>query len=381
MTSVIEYLIKSQEDQEATQREEAKRRRDDKAANLLEGLKKHLGAFFSVIEERKIPIETTFDGSDPRIRIEIPALDEERLAPIVITWSGYASYTSPFQVMRSGYSNLPEALKAARDNYDRYLQSQKSEKIESFEKRFAYYSGDLKTEEQARALFEEYVGAFPEADNKARELLSRWIEKRAEDLKIKEAQAQYLREREAEEVRIREEGERYIGELVEWLQKRDAIDAKNFETGKKIQEIADSFFYTVYKLTYALVASMNEAFEDESEERYLETREVYSLEGEPDSLGYWKVGKEGKLVKFFHPVSVEMLAVKASSGILSKTFRKAGVELSFSPYSIPEKIPEIMSEIEDLPEKPARPSFIHEYDEGRYITEAYKRIRGEKPSS
>lgn len=381
MSSIIESMIKAQEDKTRADLEAKDRERKERAEKLRESLKSALGDFYSVLIERGIPIEVSFGHSgNPSFEIKIPASDEDRLAPISITWDGQLSggYGYPFHTWGRSYSNLPAALAKAREAYEDYTAKARAEKIDRFEKEISYnWMGRGKTEEEVRALVATHVEEFPDREDEAVSMLEAWLKNRREDLERieinKREQEEYVRKQSQREA----EAKAYIEKLAEWLKARDAVEEANKVYAAGMQNLADLETYRVYKLTFSKVASY---FEEGEEEKYLETGFVYTFDERSDSAGYWTV--DGKPVRYFFPVKIEPETVKPSSEILAKKVSKSGIDLFFHPETPDEEIEEIISRIQDLPEAPEFPSSLpnHYGAQGDYIQKARRLLSGGEDS-
>lgn len=388
----MENLINSMIDRKAaeyqSEREREAEEKRAKAEKLVSAMKERLGEFWTIIEEQaqktgRPHYAVVWDGSGPEIRIDLPALDEYRLAPIFIKWNDYSdnsrySHYRAFHVGGYSFSDIGEALLYARNNYPEYKKKDREEKIEKFNSKLLHYGWNTATEseEEALSILEAHLAEFPDREEDARDTFEEWKKKRANYLALKDKERRDREEEQAKRALFQSIKLAYIQDLAQWLRQRDEIDEENKKLAQRIQDISDSHTYTVYELTYALIASYEE---DGEQYRDLETRSVYTLYALPDSFGFWDI--DGKKVKIFHPVSIERMEVKASSGILAKTVSKSGIDFYFDPEIIEEKIPEILADIQDLPETPREPEElkISYYGNMRdYIRQARALLSGEE---
>lgn len=377
--NIVDKFVEAR-DARLREEEEKKKAAIQKAANeLLESLRAHLGDFCLILEEKKIPIKVKTDRSDNvSLEISIPALDDYRLAPIAINWNSRTRGGYGYHVFtiwgRTSVSTIAEALGIARDYYDEYSKASRANKVEVFEHDLNWhYRGRDKTEEQVRSLHSSFIAEFPELTEAADLCLDRWLENRRDYLRRKEEEDQAQKDREEKEASDRETRKKYIGDLVAWLKEYDRVQEKNNSIAGEIQGWADKVEYWAYKLTYAVVS---EVIEDGESEKYIETREVWTLQSENDSAGYWIIN--GEPVKYFYPVSLKPSRVRASSGILAKKFERGGVSIFFAPYTSDGIIESATAGIEDLPKRPERPSIISEYSVSDYVATARRLLAGKE---
>jgi hypothetical protein len=388
MASVIDQLINKRDEEIRLAKEAKEAERKEAQTKRFDELKAYLGEFWTMLEKRaeetgeKYPFSVQWEKDSPTLFLEIPALHDHKLAPIVIKWGphaltpNYYDYNEVFKISGSYCRKLEEALRAARESYPKYVEHIRSERIELFEKALRYGHNGKKVESEARDLSVKYASEFPDREAEAGDLLIEWL--RLRDQETQEAETRRRTEEYREAKRVLENTLRlgYISDLAQWLEVRDAIEASNKEIAEEIQRVADLREYREYKLTYAIVARYDgEEGEGETE---VETRSVYTLQSEADPAGYWMV--DGKLTRYYHLVSLEALDVHASNSRLAQKVTKAGIDFYFDPFVLEDKIPEILADIQELPDEPTHPAelgYLDSRTKRNYIDQARALLSGE----
>lgn len=374
--NIIEDLIQSKAANIKAARDQKEQEKKEIVEKLLESLKTSLGDFWALLEGRGITYRVSWDHTfkDPDILIDIPALEDHRLAPISIKWDRnshlgiHSEYygARPFKVSGSTFPDIGAALLEARTRYPNYVENIRKERIDFYNKELVYqWRG--KSEEELRALAAQLIAEFPEKEEEGKKALENSLRRMKEERDLEEAREEAEKAREAEAIRKQEILRDYLQKLAEWMKARDEIIASNEKIAEGIQIVENEEEYLEYKLTYALIAT------DEDElEKYVETREVYTLEDAPDSAGYWPI--DGKRIKFFSPVSIEERAVKPSRGMLSKWVEKGGVKIAFAPTVSDNMIGLTMGALDDLPQEPELPEELRSQYQ-YYMSELYKKAR------
>jgi hypothetical protein len=365
MTDLINALISKQEEDLRQKREERESKKKAALEKLLSQMREHLGEFWSFLEEyhNKTGVQYLYkwetDNEDIPIRIyyQIPAIPEESLAPIVIKWGPhsntphYYDHSQKFQVSGSYLGTLEEALSHARKSYPDYLEKVRKDKIEEFQKETPSYRANGEgLEELYRSLMDKLLAEYPDLEETLRQRFESWKRARAEYLQTIENERRARERREAEAALRNTLLLGYIQSLAEWMKETDAVIERNQKRAQEIQTVSDSRSYTAFQLTYAVVTRYDE---DGEEYRDIDLRSAYTMDAGSDNSFFWNI--DGERVKFFNPVSLKALQVKASSGILAKRREVSGVELFFAPDVLDEKIEEILQEFETLPDEPGIP--------------------------
>lgn len=393
MSSIIAKLIDESEEARRLQRE-AKEAEIAKALESLKAsMKEYLGDFWTFLEERykrtgeqyQYTWESNNDDMPSKIFYNLPAMPEEELAPILIRWgihalhANYYDNSQKFQVRGNYYAELKDALKAAREAYPKYIETIREAKAQEIKKTFNNHLTDLEfTEAIALETLAPYLAEFPDRKEYIDSFFEAWKERRALYFERQDQQRREREEREASQALRNTLRLGYVIKLAEWMKEHDAIVKNNLTLAALIQEEADLRSYTVYKLTYALIASYEE---DGETYREINTRSVWTLYAIPDSFGFWNI--DGKKIEIYNPVTLEMSQVKPSSGILAKTVAPGGIDLYFHPDTTDEAIERIIAGIEPLPEEPEIPSELAEWDpyRGNYRKEARELLSGEPESN
>jgi hypothetical protein len=370
MSSVIDKLIQDRDSKIKSEAEARARAIDEQAEKHIEAMRAAFGDFWSIVEELGAgPIAVTSNGAFSFIRLDIPASDKYRIAPIRVEWnqhserSGYSHYT--FGVFGRSYKLLPEALAAARESFEEYKESLKKKHIEALEKEVSWAKRDQ--EEAVRSAIEKLIEIAPEREEEWKADLEKWISQRDEKIRYQEERKREQKEVEELRRKIGLIKQDYTAALVEWIRARNAIEASNEIEGERIQNSADLEQYRVYKLTYALIAT------DEDEgSNYIETRHVWTRDSDPDEWGAYTV--DGRRFKVFNPVSLEAFDVSPSRGACSKDIQKGGREFYFAPYVSDIQIRERLSKIQELPDQPAPPAELDYYERDGCLSDARSKI-------
>jgi hypothetical protein len=391
--NIIDTLLASK----AEELEAAKKTREAKKKETIEilfaSLKEYLGDFYLFLEERYqktgekyiLDYETGNDGIPTKIFYHLPAMSEEGLAPIDIKWSekslreGFYDRGEIFKVGGHSFGDLASALMEARKTYPAYMENLKAEKLKEFRNSIPSYWGGVGIDEaKIDSDLEILLAEFPDLGDEARSHVKNWKIARRAHLEKEEANR---REREQEQATQALENTIRIGyltELSEWMKETERIQEENRAAAARIQEENDRDPYTVYKLTYAILATYNE---DGEQYKEVETRSVYTLYAIPDSFGFWDIN--GKKTKYFEPVKLEREEVKASSGILAERLELpgTGIEIFFAPGSSEESIDRVHEEISPLPDGPKLPEELSGYYSGDLRREARSLLNGEDDRS
>ena len=346
MTSIIDTLLEKRQAEINQANDKKIRARKENKSILTASLQEAFGDFWPIIQEHGVA-DWSFDSSNiPSVEIEIPVLDQHRLAPINIRCRGTKfisnTYNPPFRSFGSSFNNLVEVLAHARERYLDYKERIKEKLITDTKSDLWQTNRDEGKALEAHRLLVEIA---PDKKEEWDRLLVDWKSYR-ERMKIQLEESKTDAEnRQADFERTQAAENEYTQAYIEWLRDRDLIIAANEVLAGPIRERFSHQVYNEYKLIYGAVA-----LDEETGDKFLEQLSVYTLQDAPDETDRWIVNGKPRL--FYHPISLETNATTPQNGYLTRHIKRGGVEIMFSPTMSDEDIERAVSHLIEIPPAP-----------------------------
>lgn len=343
-------------DQEAKEKE-CQAAYDVKYQRLLEQLKREIGGegMWELLQPYA-KIEASKHQRNVQIAMSVEA-SELHLAPFTISNMGDGGGWMYYDISDRAYNSFQDLLLKCRTMYPEWVAAYRGRQVKQLMGGLDYWSKRDRTPEEAEAVCQELIQICPEEEGNWRNLLAVFL-KNKRDVEL---QAEVQQKKAEDTEQGKQEYEAAFRDYCErW---KEALDYNQQQLGE-LQGKVDTI-HSFWKLTYGIVAA------DDEEGKFLETRFVYVTSNIPQADHTYWVVKQGKYaeVMYYFPVSAQAIDVQPSTDVCDICKQIAVPQAIGRLVVLPGELAyaEAMAqlgliEFEELPERPAVPSTLDDYD-------------------